>query len=217
MDYHFNDKAACKYGVEEAVMLNNLYYWVLKNKANNKHFHDGYYWTYNSLKAFEKLFPFWSKRQIERILNNLEKKKAIKTGNYNKAGYDRTKWYTITETVISIYANGEIDFTEWGNGNHETVTPIPNNKPVNKPNNKHIYAEFVSMTEDEYNKLIEKYGEIPTKQMIEVLDNYKGANGKKYKSDYRAILNWVVDKVAVKHKEKEAEGRANAGAYKKLS
>ena len=28
--------------------------------------------------------------------------------------------------------------------------------------------------------------------MIEILDNYKGQNGKKYKSDYRAILNWVV-------------------------
>jgi hypothetical protein len=26
------------------------------------------------------------------------------------------------------------------------------------------------------------------------LNNYKGANGKKYKSDYLAVLNWVVDK-----------------------
>jgi hypothetical protein len=51
------------------------------------------------------------------------------------------------------------------------------------------------MKESEYNKLIEEHGEPLTKKMIQVLDNYKGANGKKYKSDYRAILNWVVDKV----------------------
>lgn len=63
--------------------------------------------------------------------------------------------------------------------------------------NKNKYAEFVSMTEEEYNKLIEKYGQINVDRMITILDNYKGANNKKYTSDYRAILNWVVDKVLV--------------------
>lgn len=31
--------------------------------------------------------------------------------------------------------------------------------------------------------------------MIEILDNYKGAKGKRYKSDYRAILSWVVNRL----------------------
>ena len=66
---------------------------------------------------------------------------------------------------------------------------------------KNIYAEFVQMTEIEYQKLVDQYGELNTKRMIQSLDNYKGANGKKYKSDYRAILNWVVDKVIQKSKE----------------
>lgn len=61
--------------------------------------------------------------------------------------------------------------------------------------NKNIYAEFVSMTQSEYEKLVSQYGEEKTQKMIGILDNYKGANGKKYKSDYRAILNWVVDRV----------------------
>jgi hypothetical protein len=30
--------------------------------------------------------------------------------------------------------------------------------------------------------------------MINILSNYKGSTGKKYKSDYRTILNWVVDR-----------------------
>ena len=63
-------------------------------------------------------------------------------------------------------------------------------KPKKKP-----YAEFVSMTEDEYSRLVEKYGKPGAEKMVEVLDNYKGANGKKYSSDYRAILNWVVKRV----------------------
>lgn len=59
---------------------------------------------------------------------------------------------------------------------------------------KYKYAEFVTLTRDEYAKLCGEYGEDPTKRMIEILDNYKGAKGKRYKSDYRAILTWVVDR-----------------------
>ena len=59
---------------------------------------------------------------------------------------------------------------------------------------KYKYAECVTMTRDEYAKLCEKYGEDSAKRMIEILDNYKGSKGKKYKSDYKAILNWVVDR-----------------------
>lgn len=57
------------------------------------------------------------------------------------------------------------------------------------------YAEFVSLTENEHSKLVSEHGESKVKEMIRILDNYKGANGKKYASDYRAILNWVIDRV----------------------
>ena len=66
--------------------------------------------------------------------------------------------------------------------------------PQPKPEKKQ-YAEFVSMTEDEYGKLVERYGEAATRRMIEVLDNYKGSSGKHYASDYRTILNWVWQRV----------------------
>jgi hypothetical protein len=70
--------------------------------------------------------------------------------------------------------------------------PIPPavEKPKAKP--KTQYAEFVSMTEAEYSALVTKLGEAGAERCVELLDNYKGANGKKYASDYRAILNWVV-------------------------
>jgi hypothetical protein len=65
------------------------------------------------------------------------------------------------------------------------------------------YAEFVRMTEEEYQKLIEQYGEKATKKMIEILDNYKGATGKTYKSDYRAILSWVVKRYQEEEKQRK--------------
>lgn len=61
------------------------------------------------------------------------------------------------------------------------------------------YADYVSMTENEYKSLVERIGESAAKKCVEVLDNYKGSTGKTYKNDYRAILNWVVDKVQKEH------------------
>ena len=51
------------------------------------------------------------------------------------------------------------------------------------------------MTEKEYNKLLNEYGEFLVGKMIEKLDNYKGSTGKKYKDDYRTIKNWVADQI----------------------
>jgi hypothetical protein len=39
--------------------LQHLYFWIQKNAANQKHLHDGYYWTYNSAQVFTVIFPFW--------------------------------------------------------------------------------------------------------------------------------------------------------------
>lgn len=71
----------------------------------------------------------------------------------------------------------------------------------NSQSEKVQFAENVSMTNAEYKNLVSTYGEANTARMIEKLDNYKGATGKKYKSDYRAILNWVADEIIKNSKE----------------
>ena len=79
----------------------------------------------------------------------------------------------------------------------EVVTPPPLTQEQREKAakaKKYNYADCVTLTRDEYAKLCESFGEDPTKRMIEILDNYKGAKGKRYKSDYRAILTWVVDR-----------------------
>lgn len=58
---------------------------------------------------------------------------------------------------------------------------------------RYKYGEFVLLTRDDYAKLCEKYGEEDAKGMIEILDNYIGSKGKRYKNHYRAILSWVAD------------------------
>ncbi|MDR0560443.1 MAG: DUF6291 domain-containing protein [Prevotellaceae bacterium] len=58
------------------------------------------------------------------------------------------------------------------------------------------YAEFVWLTVEEYDALkVETGSENAVKQCIDLLDNYKGASGKTYKSDYRAIRSWVIKRL----------------------
>ena len=59
MEFHFLKEDAMKYGVEIAILLYNLKFWIKKNKANGKNFVEGHYWTYNSYSSFVKLFPFF--------------------------------------------------------------------------------------------------------------------------------------------------------------
>lgn len=74
-------------------------------------------------------------------------------------------------------------------------------KPAKKKPEKKQYADFVSLTEDEYGKLVYGYGQRAADKFVEVLNLYKGSTGKTYKSDYMTILNWVISKV-----EKENPG-----------
>jgi len=129
--YHFDTQDAAKYGVECAIVLYNLRFWIKKNAANKKHFHDGAYWTYNSAKAFEELFPFWNYQKIGRLLRKLESDGAIKSGNYNKAGYDKTKWYSLVNNPCSKLINGNIDSDQ----------PIPDVNPDKKQHISPAVAE----------------------------------------------------------------------------
>ena len=129
MTYSFDTILAAKYGVNEAIMLNNFIYWIAKNEANGKHFHDGRYWTYNSVAAFEKLFPFWTNKQVRNVLASLERQGVLLKGNYNERKYDRTCWYAFTdEFVKSNFPFGKIDLPKTANGISEKGEPIPNNK-----------------------------------------------------------------------------------------
>lgn len=65
---------------------------------------------------------------------------------------------------------------------------------------KHIEAyeqcsEYVYLKPSERGKLVEQLGEDGTVRAIEILNNYKGSSGRRYKSDYMAILNWVIDRM----------------------
>lgn len=104
MNHSFDIDLAKEYGIEEAIMIENIAFWIKKNMANNKHFIENKYWTFNSARAFNELFPYMNPSKINRTLKKLEKLGILEIGNHNKAAYDKTSWFTIVnEEILEKY------------------------------------------------------------------------------------------------------------------
>ena len=163
MVYNFDIDVAREYGVDEAIMITNFQYWIMKKKASNKQFYDCHYWTYNSPKAFVEFFPFWNQRHIELVLKKLIEKGVLMKGNYNKSAYDRTLWYAFVDEKKWIYNKDEIHLQKNVNGNQENCKPIPDNKPNNKTdreNENQIASNFLPPSEDEVLDYAKKMNEM---------------------------------------------------------
>lgn len=202
MQHIFDVDVATKYGLTEAILLSNLYYWIEHNRANERNYYNGTYWTYNSVKAFKTLFPYLSERKIHNALKRLQEQGIIETGNFNENTYDRTLWYSLTKVGHCIMQKCKMDNAILSNGNvknvKSTYTDInqmenaDNKTNTDKQTHKKQYAEAVSMTEEQYNELLKMLKtDEAVQQWIMKLSDYKMSTGKKYKSDFHTIRNWV--------------------------
>lgn len=100
---HGLGSVAERYGPEEAVFLHLIVSLARNNKANNRNFRDGRWWTYNSLSAWDEEFPWWSAKQIRRIITSCETQGAILVGEYNEDRRDRTAWYSPSDELLGLY------------------------------------------------------------------------------------------------------------------
>lgn len=184
MEHSFDIDLAKKYGILEAILLKNLWFWIKKNEANEKNFFDGTYWTYNSTKAFNELFPYASESTIKRTLKKLQDLGLIKTGNYNEVAYDRTLWYAFKPLGIAIMSNRTMDDVKSYNGMIQNDQPIPYNKPYNKPYiiNKLEIKEKNKINYDEFKEVYNQYcSNLPK---VSLLNDKRKSLIKKYLAEY---------------------------------
>lgn len=126
-------KLATVIGLNEAIVLQQIHYWVIINTKKGQNFHDGYYWTYNTYEDWQENFPFWSTRTVRRIIRKLEDMEVVISGNYNKLKIDNTKWYRIDfdklDEITASCTHGQTDHIErcpsWPDAVDEPATPLP--------------------------------------------------------------------------------------------
>ena len=128
MNHSFNTKVAELYGLEEAILLENIYFWCKKNETNNK-LTQGKPWTYNTVKAFNLQFKYLSPAIITRALKNLVKYELIEVGEFNTNAYDHTKWYCITNKARSFFED-----TDSSSSYEDNKSDCENNNPIYENN-----------------------------------------------------------------------------------
>lgn len=93
-----NTQLAVEIGLNETIVLRQVYYWVEHYETEKKNFIDGKYWVYNSMKQWRSdNFPFMSEKTIERAFSSLRKKNLILVGDYSQDRMKRPNWYTIND------------------------------------------------------------------------------------------------------------------------
>ena len=100
----FDRTLAREIGDRHATVLQQVHYWIEVNRKNkNKEvYKDGYYWTYRSIKKWhEEEFDYLSFSTVRRTFDDLIENGYLITGEYNKFGADRTKWYRVNKDKIS--------------------------------------------------------------------------------------------------------------------
>ena len=105
-----NRLAAKVLGLNEAIVVQQIHYWLNINEKAKKNIFDGRVWTYNTYEKWQnENFDFWSVKTVRRIFDSLEKKKILIKGNYNNKKYDRTLWVTLDyeklEKILVDYEN----------------------------------------------------------------------------------------------------------------
>ena len=121
----FDIDVAVEYGVNAAIILWNLSFWIEKNEANDRHFYDGHYWTYSSVSAMTSLFPYMSEKTIRNTMDKLVESGLVLKGHYNQQPYDRTNWYALTKMGELICRKRRLNSVKRANGFPQKGEPIP--------------------------------------------------------------------------------------------
>lgn len=185
--------------LEEAAILQQIHYWTQKNM----NIRDGYSWVYNSMKDWWKQLPwFKTEKTLRSKFTSLEKKGLLVTGNYNKAKFDRTKWYRIDYDAFSqmVTAYGKNDLTMSPNlpnaiGNNyptytidytETTTDINNTSETQNVSDgapkKMIKKKEYDLDSKEYRCALKLQEEI-----LKNKPNFKKTNLQKWADTFRLI------------------------------
>lgn len=155
-------------GDREAIVLQQLNYWLHSKWAKEI---NGRMWIYNTFENWQKdNFPWLSLPTVKRIFTKLEKKGLIITGNFNKAGFDKTKWYSIDEDKLNELMS---------HASYQNDTTIVSKRDDGEYQNDTTYTR--DYTETTTDKDIDSTAKAEPPIYKEVIDYLNAKAGTKYK------------------------------------
>lgn len=124
---------ALEFGIPEAAFLQQVHYWLQKEKA---HVHEGRRWVYNTVKDWHAQLYCFSEATVNRAINKLRKMGVVIVDKLSKHKSNRTNYYTLDYSKLSKIA-------EFANQavcpNHQII--------LQKPSDQNDKTDSVKMTE----------------------------------------------------------------------
>ena len=140
MRYSFDTEAAARYGVEEAILLDHIRFWCEKNRSNPDCQQQGRCWMYASAARLAEHFPFWSVPKIRRLLKSLVRQGALLEGRFGRFAFDRTLWYAVSESVLSMFQNRHLQQTNPEHSSDESARAIKDTQKDIQEDTQHTYT-----------------------------------------------------------------------------
>lgn len=107
--FHFDSEIAEAVGVDQAVVIECLRFWIAKNRAEGRNLKVSHAddeprtWTFNSIAALTRdFFPFWNADKVRRILDKLRDSGLILAEDHAKEGSRRPMWYAFRDEELFL-------------------------------------------------------------------------------------------------------------------
>ena len=72
-------------GINQAIILQQMHYWLKINQKKGSPQIDGYYWTYNTYQEWANQFQWLSAESIKRFILDLENKGVVISRQFKRA------------------------------------------------------------------------------------------------------------------------------------
>lgn len=122
LEHHFPPLIAEKYGVNAAIFLRDIYHWCETNQNNGENFHDGRWWTYQTIKGLCLRHTYWTRNQMEHIIRTCKEKGALLSGHFGENQFDRTCWYALTDEALALFG-APVSTSEISEMDDQEITP----------------------------------------------------------------------------------------------
>lgn len=213
--HSFDIEIASSYGIECAILIHHFAHWIKINAKLKRNFHEGRYWTYQTLDEITAHFPYWTRSQVQNYIEMLctgrsrfSTKESPKfnpillKGNFNATPYDRTIWYSFSDNYSSILCTHKMENKDPLNHDSDDTTPIPDTIPDTKtyrgePSQKikcNPKKKEVTQPTDEI-LTFGDYVKLKRKSYEDLIGEYGAGNIEYY---INAINNWVPNNRAYK-------------------
>lgn len=92
---------ATKVGLNEAIFVQQLHYWLDINRKAKRNIIDGTTWSHNTYAQWRQQFPFWSDSTLRRTVKSCEDQGLIRSAALSRDKRDRTLYYTVRYERLS--------------------------------------------------------------------------------------------------------------------